>query len=171
MNNIFQHILIVVAPLVLANTLHMLLVKRSWLNFINIPISDQLFGSNKTWRGFVFLTVVNAFLVFLMTQLFSIPINNSALLGAILGFTYLLFELPNSYMKRKLGVTPGAKHQQYRYFFSWVDKSDSAFGLSLVYYLLGYVDWKMAILLYFICSITHIISSLILVGLKIKSSF
>jgi hypothetical protein len=106
-----------------------------------------------------------------MTQLFSLPINNSALLGAILGFTYLLFELPNSYMKRKLGVTPGAKHQQYCYFFSWVDKSDSAFGLSLVYCLLGFVDWKMAILLYFICSVTHIISSFILVGLKIKSSF
>lgn len=171
MNSISQHILLVVAPLVLANTLHMLLVKHSWLNFINIPISDKLFGRNKTWRGFVFLILVNAFLVFLVTQVFSIPIHNSALLGAILGFTYLLFELPNSFMKRKLGVSPGEKHQHYRYFFSWVDKSDSAFGLSLVYWLLGYVDWKMAMLLYFICSATHIVFSLILVGLKIKPSF
>lgn len=171
MNNILQHILIVVAPLVLTNTLHMLLVKHLWMNFLNVPISDHLFGKNKTWRGFVFLMVVNALLVFITVQLFSIPIENPALLGAILGFTYLLFELPNSFMKRKLGVGPGEKHQQYRYFFSLVDKSDSAFGLSLVYFLLGYVDWKMAILLFFICSATHIVSSLILVVLKIKSSF
>ncbi len=149
----------------------MLLVKYSWLNFLNIPISDKFFGKNKTWRGFVFLIVVNAILVFLITQLFSIALDHSVLLGAILGFTYLLFELPNSYMKRKLGVGPGEQHKNYRYFFSWVDKSDSAFGLSLVYFLLGYVDWKMAILLYFICSVTHIVSSLILVALKIKSSF
>jgi CDP-diacylglycerol--serine O-phosphatidyltransferase len=171
MDKILQHILIVVVPLVLANTLHMILVKLSWLNRINIPIYDKLFGRNKTWRGFVFLIVSNAFLVFLMTQLFAIPIKNAVLLGAILGFTYLLFELPNSFMKRKLGISPGEKHQRYRFFFSWVDKSDSALGLSLVYFLLGYVEWKMAIILFFICSATHIVSSLILVGLKIKSSF
>jgi hypothetical protein len=171
MNSITQHTLIVVLPLVLTNTLHMVLVKHSWLSLINIPVSDKLFGKNKTWRGFVFLITVNAFLVFTIVQLFSIQLNNSAKLGAILGFTYLLFELPNSYMKRKLGVGPGEKHQRYRYFFSWIDKSDSAFGLSLVYWLLGYTDWKMAILLFFICSATHVVSSFILVVLKIKSSF
>ena len=171
MNNILQHTLIVVVPLVLTNTLHMLLVKYSWLSFINIPISVKLFGKNKTWRGFVFLIIVNALIVFTTVKLFSIPLNNPATLGAILGFTYLLFELPNSFMKRKLGVGPGEKHQRYRYFFNWIDKSDSAFGLSLVYWLLGHVDWKMAILLFLICSATHIVSSLILVRLKIKSSF
>lgn len=171
MNSIVQHTLIVVLPLVLTNTLHMVLVKHSWLSFINIPISNKLFGKNKTWRGFVFLTIVNSLSVFTVVQLFSIHLNNSALLGAILGFTYLLFELPNSFMKRKLGVSPGEKHPHYRYFFSWLDKSDSAFGLSLVYWLLEYIDWKMALLLYFICSATHIVFSLILVRLKIKSSF
>ena len=171
MNSILQHTLIVVVPLVLTNTLHMLLVKYSWLSFINIPISEKQFGKNKTWRGFVFLITVNAFVVFTTVKSFDIHLYNSAFLGAILGFTYLLFELPNSFVKRKLGVGPGEKHQRYRYFFSWIDKSDSAFGLSLVYWLLGYIDWKMAILLYFICSSTHILSSLILVKLKIKSSF
>lgn len=171
MNSILQHTLIVVVPLVLTNTLHMLLVKYSWLSFINIPISEKQFGQNKTWRGFIFLIIVNALFVFTTVQLFAIQLNNSAFLGATLGFTYLFFELPNSFMKRKLGVGPGEKHQRYRYFFSWIDKSDSAFGLSLVYWLLGYTDGKMAILLYFICSSTHIVSSLILVRLKIKSSF
>jgi hypothetical protein len=68
----------------------MLLVKHySWLSIINIPVSDKLFGKNKTWRGFIFLITVNALLVFTTVQLFSIQLNNSALLGAILGFTYL----------------------------------------------------------------------------------
>jgi len=171
MNSILQHTLIVVLPLLLTNTLHMLLVKYAWLSFFNIPISEKLFGKNKTWRGFVFLIIVNALIVFASVKLFSIPLYNPAILGAIFGFTYLLFELPNSFMKRKLGIGPGEKHQRYRYFFNWIDKSDSAFGLSLVYWYLDHVDWKMAILLYFICSSTHIVSSLILVRLKIKSSF
>ncbi|MFM7023409.1 MAG: CDP-archaeol synthase [Flavobacteriales bacterium] len=171
MNSLLQHSLIVVLPLVMTNTLHMLVVKKAWLQSINIPISDKLFGKNKTWRGFAFLVVVNALIVLFITRICSIPLENSALIGAILGFTYLLFELPNSYMKRKLGVGPGEQHQRYRYFFSWIDKSDSAFGLSLVYFLMGYVDWKNALLLYCICSGTHVISSFILVKLKIKASF
>lgn len=171
MNSLIQHSLILVLPLVMTNTLHMLLVKHSWLSVINIPISNRLFGKNKTWRGFVFLITMNALLVSSTVQFFSIQLNNSALLGAILGFTYLLFELPNSYIKRKLGVGPGEKHQRYRYFFSCIDKSDSAFGLSLVYWILGYAEWDMAILLFFICSTTHVVSSIILVSLKIKSSF
>lgn len=171
MNSILQHTLLVVVPLVLSNTLHMLLVKYAWLSFINIPISEKLFGKNKTWRGFVFLIVVNALVVNASVKWFSIPLDHPARLGAILGFTYLLFELPNSFMKRKLGIGPGEKHQRYRYFFNWLDKSDSALGLSWVYWYLDYVDWKMAILLYFIGSATHIIFSLILLKLKIKSSF
>jgi len=170
-NSITQHILIVILPLVLTNTLHMLLVKYSWLSFLNLPISEKLFGKNKTWRGFVFLIVVNAFLVFISVKLFSISMEYPLFIGALMGFTYLLFELPNSYMKRKIGIGAGEQHKKYRYFFSWIDKSDSAFGLSLVYFLFGYVDWKTAILLYFICSATHVVSSLILVSLKIKSSF
>jgi hypothetical protein len=149
----------------------MLLVKSSSFNILNIPISNKHFGKNKTWRGFIFLIGMNAILVFMATWLFGIPLHNSALLGATLGFTYLLFELPNSYMKRKLGVGPGEKHHHYRYLFSWIDKSDSAFGLSLVYWLFNYVDWKMAMTLFLVCSATHVIFSLILVRLKIKSSF
>ena len=171
MNSFSDHILVVVLPLVISNTLHMLLVKFSRLKALSKPISDKYFGKNKTWRGFVFLMVVNALLVFTIVELFGLNFNNAAALGALLGFTYLLFELPNSLMKRKLGVEPGEKHRRYRYFFSWIDKSDSAFGLCLVYFLLGHVDGKMGVVLFIVCSATHVVSSLILVGLKIKSSF
>lgn len=170
-NSLSDHILVVVLPLVISNTLHMVLVRFSWLKALNKPVSEKYFGKNKTWRGFAFLIVVNALLVFIIVRLFGLNFKNAAALGAFLGFTYLLFELPNSWMKRKLGVGPGEKHRRYRYFFSWLDKSDSAFGLSLVYLLMGYVNGKMAVMLFIVCSATHVVSSLMLVGLKIKSSF
>lgn len=171
MNSLLDHSLLIIIPLVLTNTIHMLLVKYEWLLSLNIPISDKLFGRNKTWRGFLFLIVVNALFVLLLVKTLMLPIKNPVLLGAILGFTYLVFELPNSYMKRRLGIAPGEKHHKYRLIFSLIDKSDSSFGLSFVYCSLGYVDWKSAVLLYFICSFSHIFFSLVLVKFKIKSSF
>lgn len=149
----------------------MLVVKRSWLGFLDIPISENLFGKNKTWRGFVFITCMNSLIVYALFNLFAFNVSSPLLLGAILGFTYPLFELPNSFLKRKIGIRPGGQHQKWGYFFMLLDKSDSAFGVCFVYWLLGNVDFCQGVLLFFICSAAHIIFSLILVRLKIKSSF
>ncbi|WP_156101296.1 CDP-archaeol synthase [Flavobacterium gilvum] len=97
--------------------------------------------------------------------------ENPIFLGFILGLAYMAFELPNSFFKRKLGIKPGESALNKKYFFVMLDKIDSAFGVALVYYLLGCVNFSTAILLLFVNSLTHILMSLVLVSLKIKSSF
>ncbi len=171
MNSFIQHSITMMVPLIISNSLHMVVVKKQWFTVLSIPVSIKLFGANKTWRGFVFLALCNGFLLYLLNLTWVFEIENTFALGAIFGFTYLLFELPNSYMKRKLGVAPGAQHPRYKYLFSWIDKSDSVMGLSFVYYWLGHISGKEAFLLYAVSSLTHMLTSKLLVLLKIKKSF
>lgn len=171
MNSFIQHSVAMMVPLIISNSLHMVVVKKQWFKELDIPVSTKLFGKNKTWRGFAFLTICNGFLLYLLNIIWGFEIENSFALGAIFGFAYLLFELPNSYMKRKLGVAPGGQHLRYKYLFWWIDKSDSVIGLSFVYHLLGYISAKEALLLYIISSLTHMLTSKLLVLLKIKKSF
>ena len=171
MNKLVTHLIIVIVPLIMSNSLHMWLVKKSWLSFLNVPVSEAQFGKNKTWRGFIFLVLVNSFLESVVLQIFSISVAHAAWLGASLGFSYALFELPNSFLKRRLGIASGETHSEYGFLFKAIDKSDSAFGVSLVYYLLGYVDAQLAFLLFLSSCLTHVVLSWFLVRIKIESSF
>ena len=171
MNELFRHILIVLLPLVLANSLHMMIVKRNYFNILAIPIWTKGFGANKTYRGFIFLPIVNALILVTVNFILKFALDKPALLGFALGIAYLLFELPNSFLKRKFGIQPGGQHDKYKIIFSTFDKIDSAFGVALTYFIMGYVNLKYATLL-FLCNILiHISVAKILVALKIKKSF
>ena len=102
---------------------------------------------------------------------FQLHLKNALSLGFILGLTYILFELPNSFIKRRLGIPPGAKFNYKGVSFSLIDKMDSAFGVCLVYVLMGYMHYKYGILLFIGGVLMHIIISKLLVEIKIKKSF
>ena len=171
MNNFYSHLLIVLLPLLFSNILHMLLIKKGVFNSLTTPISENKFGKNKTYRGLVFVTIINAIILMMMNYILQLQVNNSFFLGAMLGLAYIIFELPNSYMKRKLGIKPGEQHKKYKLTFSLIDKMDSAFGVTLTYSLLGYIDYKSVMMLFLLASLTHIIMSKLLVFLKIKKTF
>ena len=50
-------------PLIVTNVAHMVLVKRNGWAGLSIPIHVGAFGANKTWRGVVFVSIVNAVLL------------------------------------------------------------------------------------------------------------
>lgn len=88
------------------------------INFLNKPISDKLFGSHKTYRGF-FFGILAALIIAYMGYLFLplIPadyliINYSSInlffLGFLLGFGALLGDLVKSFFKRRFEIKPGA---------------------------------------------------------------
>jgi hypothetical protein len=166
---ILYHLNRLVFPLIISNTIHMIAIRKGWLEGLNRPISTRLFGANKTWRGFVLLPLLNAAAVVLFS--YDSPVPASLLLGAMLGIVYLLFELPNSFLKRRIGIAPGEQSSQYRTLFLLLDKTDSALGVSLAYYLLAEITLLHAAVLFIISSATHIIFSLLLVSLHIKKSF
>jgi CDP-diacylglycerol--serine O-phosphatidyltransferase len=147
----------------------MVAVKRNWLSALYRPLSRSLFGATKTWRGFHFLPIVNALAVAILS--YSSPVGESLLLGSVLGLVYMLFELPNSFLKRRLGIASGGMAVRNRYLFLLLDKTDSAFGVSLAYYFLAGISLLQAGLLFTISSAAHILFSLLLVSLNVKKSF
>ena len=132
MEGIKTHILPLFLPLVIGNVAHMIIVKKNYIKALSIPISSKLFGTNKTYRGFLVLPVLSGFIAYLNAIIFdSLQIaNRYALFIRIgLGFAYMLFELPNSYLKRKLGIPQGTSSNKYKILQLCIDKIDSLVGV------------------------------------------
>ena len=171
MVEIIEHVEQLLIPLIMSNIVHMLVVKKDLFKGLNIPIWEKGFGKNKTWRGFVALIMLNAFFEFIFAGIFKIEMEYPAVLGAIFGLTYALSELPNSFLKRKLGIAPGGAHSKYKFLFYTIDKSDSAIGVTIVYVLIRSLSVKIGVILFLVNSLAHALVAFILVRLKIKSSF
>ena len=168
----FEALILVLFPLIIANVLHMLLVKNKLFRYLEIPINKRLFGGNKTWRGFIFLIISTALFCSLFGWMFNFhSFKWNSFLVAILGFTYMVFELPNSMFKRYKGIASGESPNKGRIYFLILDKTDSSLGVSLVYTLLSNFSITDGILLFFLCSGLHIFISLLLVFLKVKKNF
>lgn len=164
-----EHINRLVLPLVVANVVHMIAIRRDWMPALARPVSARLFGANKTWRGFVLLPALNAVAVPLFTP--SAPIAGSIALGALLGAVYMLFELPNSWVKRRMGIASGRRAPSHPYLVALMDKTDSALGVTLAYWAIAGIAPLEAALLFLCCSGAHVFFSLLLVSLGIKRSF
>lgn len=169
MNNILT---IVILPLVFSNIIHMLVVKYELFSFLKIPLSPVLFGSNKTWRGFILLPFLNGIFLLIMSHLMDFPYGMPPMvIGWSFGFAYMLFELPNSWLKRRLGIKPGSQALKKKWFFILMDKADSSFGVSLAAYGLLNLKFMETIYLFLISCTAHFIFSFLLVMLGIKKAF
>ena len=139
--------LLLMLPIVVAVVLHMCVVKLDTLAFLKIPLSPKLFGNNKTWRGFVAMPLFAALAIWPMRhlELFSslkVPVLS---LGLLIGLAYSLAELPNSYLKRRMGVPPGKRSERYVGLFILLDQTDSGVGCALVYIVFGGIPWITAL--------------------------
>ena len=130
----------VVAPVVCAVVAHTVFINKDLLPSLKVPISQRLFGANKTLRGFLIVPVLTAAAVYLTVPLDALWHDRLVVsfadgprwaIGLGLGFSYMLFELPNSYLKRWLGIAPGKKADRYKLFFVLLDQTDSPLGVLL----------------------------------------
>ena len=111
----------------------------------------RVFGDNKRLRGFVALPLAAAgtFAAFAASRdwlpeslargLWSLPTLQFAGIGFAAGFAFVLAELPNSFLKRQLGVAPGEVPAQgsLRVFCLLLDRVDSTLGVLIVVSLLA----------------------------------
>jgi len=139
-------------PLLGGAVVHGLCMKRSWLAFLARPMDGgrhlrgrPLFGRSKTWRGPVAVAAgtaatwalqqgplhgVEVLAALEPVDLHALP---GAWLGALLGASAELAELPNSFVKRRLGIAPGgtARGPLAAVFYLW-DQLDVLLGYWLV---------------------------------------
>jgi CDP-diacylglycerol--serine O-phosphatidyltransferase len=126
----------------------MLAVKWDILSYLKKPLHQRLFGANKTWRGFVIMPLATWPGVYIAQQFeilldVSAPVFNlqsTVTMSLILGLAYCLAELPNSFIKRRLGVKEGQTSQKYKIFFIIFDQADSVIGCLVAYALMISLD-------------------------------
>ena len=117
-------------PAIVAGVINSIFCKTKMLSVLNFPMdygknfidSKRIFGDHKTWKGFFGYTVFNLImqviwgvicnftninnLNFFYVNYENILLNN-VVFGLLIGLFYALFELPNSFLKRRLGIGRG----------------------------------------------------------------
>ena len=161
-------------PLVFSGVLHMVAVTYNWFPTLRIALHTPYFGANKTWRGFIFMplfTVLGIMVLWLSESLIHVPLlaqKNMFTGGILLGLGYVLAELPNSFLKRRLGIAAGKHPEHHKQWFIFLDQFDSGFGVALVYWLYFNVPLPICLLYIVTFPVTALLvkKGLFLAGLK-----
>lgn len=170
--------LLLVLPLVIAGILHMLVVKLDLLPRLRAPIHERAFGRNKTYRGFVVMPVAATLGVLVARALeqTTFAVDGAGLqraspwlLGSCLGLAYVLGELPNSLVKRRLHIAPGKLPAQHRVWFLAADHLDSATACLLVYAWLLHTPWLALLAVLVLGALCHFLVNLTLYALGIRA--
>jgi len=164
----FQEAVILMLPLIVGGVLHMIVVKLDALSYLKRPLHPSWFGVNKTWRGMILmplLTVLGVYVARLVEDAWGVRLlaeHSPLALGLTLGLGYALAELPNSLMKRRLGIRPGEMSDHHPWLFSIIDQADSVIGCALVYALWGVGEWSMQAGLILLGTLVHLMLNYLL---------
>ena len=178
-------------PVILAGSFNMKFCSSKYFESLNFPIDKgyslndgkRILGKNKTYKGFLGMVVITSLLQVLLgwlSQLFQnlellnvyYRVHDNLLftniwLGGLLGLAYVLFELPNSLLKRRFDTEPGmGAPEKYFWTFFLLDQIDSLIGIILVSRLITNISRLEGMLILILGSITHIIVNLILYRLN-----
>jgi CDP-2,3-bis-(O-geranylgeranyl)-sn-glycerol synthase len=130
--NSLYFIFILLLPAMIANMTPILLRTK----YLNIPINEESFGKNKTWRGFIgaiiFGTISYLLLVKLNMIIFPVDLGYLIFIGFLFSFGAIGGDLIKSYLKRKVKIGPGE---------SWLpwDQIDYVLGaITLTYFIYQY---------------------------------
>ena len=91
-------------------------------------------------------------------------------LALVLGLAYCLPELPNSYLKRRMGIKEGLTSERYKFFFIILDQADSALGCLIAYKILLAISWPVCWATILFGIVIHPLFNLILYQLKIRKN-
>ncbi|CAM3913025.1 hypothetical protein VA7868_02306 [Vibrio aerogenes CECT 7868] len=169
--------LILMLPLIISGSFHMMVVKRNWFSAWAIPLNEHAFGRNKTWRGMLVMplaTIPGTVLICILYTWFQpwmlvdLTTTDPVLLGILLGIGYVIPELPNSWVKRRLKIPPGQQAAKNAFWFTLIDQTDSAIGCAIVYALM--LDVPVIVFLWIILlgPLVHLIVNLTLYSIGLR---
>ena len=162
---------------ILSGVFNMIWCKVPVLNCLKYPMDfnkkfidgKRIFGDNKTWKGFVGYLVLNILITVIWgfvcngcginhLNYFYVNNNNTIIFniftGLLLGLGYSLFELPNSFIKRRLGIEEGK----------------STNGLKKIFFIFLDLGILLYLLYVLVGAITHIVFNMILYFLHLRKN-
>ncbi|MDR0851188.1 MAG: CDP-archaeol synthase [Clostridiales Family XIII bacterium] len=175
------------APVIFMGIFNMIWCRLPVCKALAVPIDGgfhlrdgrMLLGVNKTWKGFIGYVILGLIftpvwgvvcgsggVLFSLNFLYVSHANTflyNLLMGLLLGLAYALFELPNSFIKRRIGIEEGKNITGFkRPVFVFFDQADSIIGCVLVICFV----YPMSVL-FFLCYVlvgaaTHIVINILL---------
>lgn len=164
-----------ILPLLVAGAAHAPVIRKNLLPSLARPLDfgrsfrgRQILGANKTWRGVLLMSAVSVLVVLAQSQLYALEplraisiVNYSRTswlaLGLALGLSYSLSELPNSFLKRQLGIPPGGVSRSRAAVQYVVDQADSAIGGTLALALFLGLRWDPLLLVFALGFLLHVV--------------
>lgn len=142
-----------------------------------------ILGAHKTVRGFLVMVPATGLGFMLLAALVTAgpglpaaglwPLTPAqyGLLGAWAALGFMAGELPNSFIKRRLGVLPGeaAAGRRLRAVFLVADRLDSTAGMLLALVAVVPVSWQIALVVLLAGPLVHAAFSLALFVLRVKA--
>ncbi|HEY7497989.1 MAG TPA: CDP-archaeol synthase [Vicinamibacterales bacterium] len=182
--------LFLMAAFVLAGCAQVVWLASRFSHRLSMPLDGgrtfrgrRIFGANKTLRGFVVMVPAAAAAFAIVAAgttaaagspesagLWPLTIGGYALLGAWAGLGFMLGELPNSFVKRQLGIAPGAiatRPLAAAWQFS-IDRIDSGLGMLTALSLAVPTPWQTWALVILIGWTIHWSFSVVLFRLRVK---
>lgn len=176
--------LFLVSALSIAGLFHAAWLRSSWSKPFTYPIDfgvtfrgKRLLGGNKQWRGLMAMPVAGAVVfaalarvrdalpAWLDAGMWTLTVWEYAWVGSIAGLAFMVAELPNSFLKRRLNVPPGAAPRApvLAALCFLLDRMDSVLGVLVALSFLvpvpaatwlwslllgGFMHWLFSVLLY-----------------------
>ena len=190
------NVLITALTVIFACFANTFFIRSKLLSSLKTPIDNKkvlkdgkrLFGDNKTWKGVVGLLFFSVFFVVLLGLICdfapavrshiifytkyknTVPFN--ILIGVLLALAYCIFELPNSFIKRRIGIEPGEKaNKLVGVLFTIIDQVDSLFGCILVFSFLHPMSVSEYFIYVFCGGFIHIGLSFIFKAFKLRKGY
>jgi len=178
-------------PVILGGVFNMLFVKIKVLDFLRIPVDGgkslngkRIFGNSKTVLGFIGMILGTAFAEILWglflkqtgLEHYNLIYKNypntvyfNLLSGALFGFVYMIFELPNSFIKRRFDIDATTRGRFPANIATFVyDQIDSMIGVMLVLAIFAGLSFPQYILAVLLGGITHVAVNMILILFKVR---
>ena len=181
-------------PLILAGICNMVFTKTKLYKKHKHPIDNRkvlkdnkrIFGDNKTWLGgisMIFLCFIFQLLMGIWCDISStehlntlydkmpnIPIFN-VIYGMLIGIVYIVCELPNSFIKRRIDIPSGKTVSGIKgILFFIIDQFDSIVGVMAVLWLFSGMSFVAYIQYVLLGGCTHLLINGILYGIHIRKN-
>lgn len=162
---VWREALAVLVPVLIGGVTHVWFIKKNWLGWLAVVPLDggaklrgrRLFGANKTLRGLVVMPLATG-----LGQLAwswatgDDPHLRGFAWGGLLGLGYVLGELPNSFIKRRLDISPGAAARGSLARIFWLlDQVDSLAGIALVAAAVAPIRPEVLAVLFVLALVVH----------------
>ena len=181
-------------PVILAGVFNMLLLKIPFLksrckaidggkNWID---GKRIFGDSKSILGFWLMTLLGGFTELfwglllqgigetkrsLLYLYFENAPGFNFLIGMLFGFLYMLFELPNSFIKRRFSVSAaeqGDRRRGLKLIFFILDQIDSMLGIMLCLGILAHLTPAQIVFAVFLGGLTHVLVNCLLIFFRVR---